>query len=398
MGSLGVTYAATTVPVAIQSLKADRTSPQAVGTNVTWACNATGGTSLQYKFWTYTVASGWQVVRDYSTSKTFAWAPSGAVDYTICVWVKDAASSAAYDKLATAGFTVGTTPVSVAVPTPTPVPTGSNNVKDYGAQGNGVTVDNAAIQKAIDAVNAKGGGTVSIPDGTYLIDLSSGVGLNLKSNVTLNLSANAILKAKSTSLDKYRIIEIRDAFNVGIIGGKIIGDVDSRSSSGGGNGHGIAILSSNNVHIADISISKCWGDGIYLGVSTSKNYSSDVLIERFNISYCRRSDMSVISAKNLTVQNGTLTYAGGMTNAGCGINFEPNETSQFLQNIQVNNVTTSTCAMKGFKTSFAAYAKTTNPVSITATNYAGNFNNWVTQYGIVNHGIMVKINGVTYSN
>ncbi len=44
------------------------------------------------------------------------------------------------------------------------------NVKeDYGAVGNGVTDDRLAIQAAIDAATAAGGGTIYFPEGTYLV-------------------------------------------------------------------------------------------------------------------------------------------------------------------------------------------------------------------------------------
>jgi Ca2+-binding RTX toxin-like protein len=60
------------------------------------------------------------------------------------------------------------------------------NVKDFGAMGDGRTTDTAAIQAAIDAAFAAGGGEVYIPSGTYIV---SGNGrpaegaLMIKSNV-----------------------------------------------------------------------------------------------------------------------------------------------------------------------------------------------------------------------
>lgn len=57
------------------------------------------------------------------------------------------------------------------------------NVKDttYGAIGNGIANDSTAIQSAIDACTAAGGGTAYAPPGTYLINTA----LALKSNVKL---------------------------------------------------------------------------------------------------------------------------------------------------------------------------------------------------------------------
>ena len=42
------------------------------------------------------------------------------------------------------------------------------NVRDYGAVGNGTTLDSPAVNAAIDACHTVGGGTVHFPPGIYL--------------------------------------------------------------------------------------------------------------------------------------------------------------------------------------------------------------------------------------
>ncbi len=62
------------------------------------------------------------------------------------------------------------------------------NIKDYGAKGDGTTLDTSAIQAAIDACNHDGGGTVLVPAGDFLIGT-----VELKSNVTLHVAATGKL-------------------------------------------------------------------------------------------------------------------------------------------------------------------------------------------------------------
>ena len=75
------------------------------------------------------------------------------------------------------------------------------SVRDYGAKGDGVTLDTGAIQAAIDACTAVGGGTVYLPPGEYL----SGT-ITLKDNVTLHVGPNARLLG-SKSLADYPCLE-----------------------------------------------------------------------------------------------------------------------------------------------------------------------------------------------
>ena|SRR5436190_1696148 len=62
------------------------------------------------------------------------------------------------------------------------------NVHDFGATGDGVTLDTMAVQAAIDACFKDKGGTVLIPAGTFMVGT-----IELKSNVTLRLAAQGRL-------------------------------------------------------------------------------------------------------------------------------------------------------------------------------------------------------------
>ena len=72
------------------------------------------------------------------------------------------------------------------------------NVKDYGAKGDGQTIDSPAIDAAINAASGAGGGTVFFPAGTYL-----SFTIHLKSFITLNLDNGAILEAADVKKSGY---------------------------------------------------------------------------------------------------------------------------------------------------------------------------------------------------
>ena len=75
------------------------------------------------------------------------------------------------------------------------------NILDFGAKRGAFCGD--AIQRAIDAAAAQGGGRVSVPAGEY-----ETASLILRSNVELHLEAGAVLRFVD-DFDAYPVVNIR---------------------------------------------------------------------------------------------------------------------------------------------------------------------------------------------
>lgn len=73
---------------------------------------------------------------------------------------------------------------------------GKIDVKDFGAVGDGVTIDSPAINAALEKASKNGGDTVMVPKGIYLC-----YSVHLQSNITLRLEKGAVLKAAQVSAD-----------------------------------------------------------------------------------------------------------------------------------------------------------------------------------------------------
>ena len=70
---------------------------------------------------------------------------------------------------------------------------GAFNVRNYGAKGDGKTLDSPAINRAIEAASAAGGGTVYFPAGVY-----ASYSIRLRSRITLYLDQGATILAEAT--------------------------------------------------------------------------------------------------------------------------------------------------------------------------------------------------------
>jgi len=72
------------------------------------------------------------------------------------------------------------------------------NIRDFGAVGDGKTLDTVAVQTAIDTCNRDQGGTVLVPAGVFVIGT-----VEMKSNVTLHISAKGTLLGTADGMQYY---------------------------------------------------------------------------------------------------------------------------------------------------------------------------------------------------
>jgi pectate lyase len=133
------------------------------------------------------------------------------------------------------------------------------NVTDYDAVPDDDILDTQAIQKAIDACAAKGGGTVRFSNGKYI----SG-SLTLKNNVRLYLERGAILQGSDNYKDypsgwNWGLLNGRDLDTISLEGEGVIDGVDCRNPQGeeGFRGpHGISLHGCTNISIKGITIKR----------------------------------------------------------------------------------------------------------------------------------------------
>ena len=254
---------------------------------------------------------------------------------------------------------------STGVYVPDPVTSFVANVRDsaYGAVGDGVSDDTAAIQKAIDAVSAAGGGIVDIPAGNYRINTlyQTGksyekAGLVLKSNIIVRINDSAVLEAIPNGERSYQMFSITHVDNVHIIGGTLIGDRDHHTSSIGETGYGVRITDATNVVIENLHASEFWGDGLFLG-EDSKN----ITIYNVVCDHNRRQGMSIVGGQNVKILNSKFNHSDG-TPPKSGIDIEPEGDLPVVKDVEIRN-----CEFSGSSTGFVVGNHYSNSVAANIT-------------------------------
>lgn len=207
------------------------------------------------------------------------------------------------------------------------------SVKDFGAVGDGVTDDRAAIQACEDYLNARGGGTMLLPDGTYIIG-GSGVSINgreygllLKSNVTWRGQSKygATLKCKAgADIDLINTDRTAAQSNIGLYDLTLDGN-EGNQGAAPANGFNlwafeITGFELKNIHSKNpaswgLRVEQCDGvqyDGITCGHSAETNADGIHFVDTINVTggsikiYTEGDDGFIIEALSRDVYNYSL--------------------------------------------------------------------------------------------
>lgn len=209
----------------------------------------------------------------------------------------------------------------------------------------------AAFQKAFDQAAAQGIKEIKVEPGHYYVDTShtfaghssaADNSIFIPSDMTVCLNG-ATFQQISNAQPGYAIFAVKNAGNVKLYGGELLGDKKSHEYTAGSShewGFGIAVMGSRNVIIEQVKISQMTGDGIYVGgvdayLASGGKISENIAITNCEIFDCRRQGISVIGADQVDIGYCSIYDIDG-TAPGYFIDLE-NELDWPIQNVVIHH-------------------------------------------------------------
>lgn len=236
------------------------------------------------------------------------------------------------------------------------------SVKKYGAMGDGVTNDTLAIAQALSEHNV-----INIPSGVYMIDAD--VSLKPRSHTKIYMSSDTVLKTITNSSTHYELFDIIDKEDITISGGTLVGDRNTHQGTEGEWGHGINMRGAKDITIQNLKSQDFWGDGIYLGISVATgNTNRNIKLKNVHADNNRRQGLSVVTVDGLYGEDVTLSNTNG-TLPQAGVDFEPNNNNEPMNNIHFDNLKTYGNAGDGILFHFANLTRNDHKINATFNNF-----------------------------
>ena len=258
------------------------------------------------------------------------------------------------------------------------------SVRTFGAKADGKTLDTPAINKAIDAAAAAGGGTVFFPAGNYL-----SVSIHLKSNIALYLEQGATIVAANTSDDaRYDPPEPNEW--------------DKYQDFGHSHWHNSLIWGENLTNVSILGPGTIWGKGLVRSGSQSRTQQQSEALNTARISEPKtpfgypnprdavepgwgNKSISLKLCRNVIIRDITILHGGHFAILATGIDnltidnlkIDTNRDGidvDACKNVRISNCTVNSPFDDGIcpKSSFAlGYARATENVTITNCQVSG---------------------------
>lgn len=271
-----------------------------------------------------------------------------------------------------------------------------------GAKGDGINDDGPSLRAVINYLNDAGGGILDCRAGAvYSCSVADngtsrpGV-IRPKNGIDIRLNGATIQTNDSVLVFNYNIIDWTEAVNCTVSGGRLKGNKHTPGAATGGFGMGIGLHAASNCKGYNLIISEHGGDGIYVGrVPDGKAYSENIEFTNVICDDNRRQGVSIISAKNLKFTNLICKNTSGLS-PEAGIDIEPNNTDEWFENIEFNNVQSFNNAGGALVIHFLNYTDSANQVSLKFNNFHGEGGVDTLRFRINKNRGYVSFSGTTY--